>query len=509
MFFVNIMLNKLWPIIKTSLLSILPLTLMVVLFHLTGIVPILEGDFINLLIGAALLIVGMIMFNIGVNSSIITIGDLFGSTLTKLKRFVVVLLILFFIGFLVTAAEPSVAILARQVPIQDIVFIVFVSVVAGIFLIFGVIRILFNRPINTLLMIGYIGVFVLVYFADKGYIPMAFDSSGVTTGLMTVPFIMAIGRGIASSHGNKNNQNDSFGLVGLVCIGPIIFVLLMGIIAGTSPEVISVDTMPVTNLFLSLLKEMGSTAFSISLVLVPILIFFFFYQLIIIKLTKKRLIRIFVGSIWLFFGMLLFLSGANFGFVGTAASFGKSLANIDNFGVVLIIVALIGATTVLAEPSVHILGDQVEEFSDGVLKKSTLVATLSIGVATALVISAIRIEYSIPIMYFVAPGFVIALILSLFTPSMYTAIAADSGGAVSGAVVASFISPMIGGLALHTLGEASFAEYGLGTIGLIAMIPLISMQFLGIHVKVKEVRNRKLALRRIREADETQIIYFD
>ncbi len=500
---------KIWPIIKTSLLSIFPLTIMVVFFHFSNIVPILADDLYYFIVGAILLILGMLMFNIGINSSIITIGDLFGSTLTKLKRFVVVLLILFFIGFFVTAAEPSVAILARQVPIQDLFFIVFVSVGAGIFLIIGVIRILFNRPINTLLMIGYLGVFILVYFADKGYVPMAFDSSGVTTGLMTVPFIMAIGRGIASSHGNKNNQNDSFGLVGLVCIGPIIFVLLMGIIAGVSPEVVSVDAMPVTNVFLALLKEMGSTAFSISLVLVPILIFFFFYQLVLIKLTKKRLIRILVGSIWLFFGMLLFLSGANFGFVGAATSFGKSLAGIDNVGIRLLIVALIGATTVLAEPSVHILGDQVEEFSDGVLKKSTLVATLSIGVALALIISVIRIEYQIPIMFFVAPGFIIALILTLFTPSMYTAIAADSGGAVTGAVAASFISPMIGGLALTSLGEGSFAEYGLGTIGLIAMIPLISMQFLGLHVKVKENHNRKLALQRIREADEAQIIYFN
>lgn len=501
--------KKLWPNIKTSLLSILPLTLMVILLHFTGVIRVLDSELLSFSIGALLLILGMIMFNIGVNASLITIGDLFGSTLTKLKKFVVVLLILFLIGFLVTAAEPSVAILAKQVPIQDVIFIVFVSVGAGLFLIIGVVRILYNRPINTLLMIGYLGVFLLVYFADKGYIPMALDSSGVTTGLLTVPFIMAIGRGIASSHGNKNNQNDSFGLVGIVCIGPIIFVLLMGIIAGTSPEVVSVDSMPVTNIFLALLSEMGSTAFSISLVLVPILIFFFFYQLIVIKLTKKRIIRILVGSIWLFFGMLLFLSGANFGFVGAATSFGKSLANIENFGVVILIVALIGATTVLAEPSVHVLGEQVEEFSDGVLKKSTLVATLSIGVAISLTIAAIRIKFSIPIMYFAGPFFLLALVLSLFTPPLYTAIAVDSGGAVTGAVAASFLSPMIGGFALYALGDDAFAEYGLGTIGLIAMIPLISMQILGLSVKIKEIRNRKVALRRIREADESQIIYFD
>lgn len=501
--------NKLWPIIKTSLLSILPLTLMVIILHFTTLIPILDSDLIRFSIGAFLLIVGMIMFNIGVNASIITIGDLFGSSLTKLKRLVVVLLILFSIGFLVTSAEPSVAILARQVPINDVIFIVFVSVGAGIFLIIGVIRILFNRPINTILMIGYFFVFALIVFADQGYIPMAFDASGVTTGLMTVPFVMAIGRGLASSHGDKNNQNDSFGLVGIVCIGPIIFVLIMGIIAGTAPEVIASGAMPLTNIFLSLIKEMGTTSLSILMVLVPILLFFFVYQLVLIKLTKKRLTRILVGAIWLFFGMLLFLAGANFGFVGTANTFGDSLGKIENIGLLLLIVSAVGATSVLAEPSVHILGEQVEDFSDGVIKKSTLVFTLAVGFALSLVIATLRIIFQVPIIYFVAPGFAIALVLSLFAPSMYTAIAADSGGAVTGAVAASFISPMIGGLALSKLGEGSFAEYGLGTIGLIAMMPLISVQLLGLRVKIKTYSNYKAALRRIRETNEDVIIYFD
>ena len=501
--------KNIWPIIKMSLLSILPLTVMVLFFHVTNIVPILNSDLVRLSVGAVLLIVGMILFNIGVNASIITIGDLIGSTLTKVKRLAVILVMLFLIGFLVTAAEPSLAILARQVPIQDMIFIIFVSIGGGLFLIIGVLRILYNRPINTIMLIGYLLVFVLIIFVDSGYIPMSFDASGVTTGLITVPFILALGRGIASSHGNKHNQNDSFGLVGIVCIGPIIFVLLMGMIAGTSPEIITSETMPMTNFFLELFTEMGSTAFSITIVLVPILLFFFFYQLMVIKLTKKRLVRILVGSVWLFFGMLIFLTGANFGFVGAALTFGESLSKIDNIFLVAFIVGLIGAVSVLAEPSVHILGAQVEEFSDGVVSKATLVATLSLGVATSLLISAIRIQYSIPIIYFLAPGFVIALILTLFAPPMYNAIAMDSGGAVSGAVAASFISPMIGGLALNRLGEGSFAEYGLGTIGLIAMMPLISMQILGLKVKFTEDNNRKLALRRIKETDENQIIYFD
>ena len=175
----------------------------------------------------------------------------------------------------------------------------------------------------------------------------------------------------------------------------------------------------------------------------------------------------------------------------------------------VIIVVVIGATSVIAEPSVHILGEQVEELSDGVIKKSTIVITLAIGVAISLSIVALRIKFNIPIIFFVAPAYVFALILSLFTPPMYTAMAADSGGAVTGAVAASFISPMIGGLALGVLGEGSFAEYGLGTIGLMAMMPLISIQLLGLRVKLKADVSRRIALRRIREADENQIIYFD
>ncbi len=495
--------------LKTSILSILPLVVVAFIFHFLGLVSLSNLEIIKLSIASILLIIGMVMFNFGVNSSLITIGDLLGSSLTKIKKLVVIVLIIFSIGFLVTFAEPSVALLARQVPSDDLLFIAFVSLGAGLFLVIGVLRIIFNRPINTLLMIGYLGVFTLITFVDSGYIPMAFDSSGVTTGLLTVPFIMAIGRGIASSHSNKHNQNDSFGLVGLVCIGPIIFVLLMGIIAGSAPTITATDTMPVTNLFLSLIEEIGSTAFSIAIILIPILVFFYFYQIILIKLTKKSLLKIIVGSIWVFFGMLLFLSGANFGFVGPATSFGKSLAEQNSVTLLVLVVVVIGATSVIAEPSVHILGEQVEELSDGVIKKSTIVITLAIGVAISLSIAALRIRFNIPIIFFVAPSYVFALILSLFTPPMYTAMAADSGGAVTGAVAASFISPMIGGLALGVLGEGSFAEYGLGTIGLMAMMPLISIQLLGLRVKLKADVSRRIALRRIREADENQIIYFD
>lgn len=503
------MLKNIFNTIKVSILSILPLVLVVLIFNLTGLVVLSSSEVYKLIFASILLIVGMVMFNIGVNSSLITIGDLLGSSLTKIKRIIVIILIIFLIGFLVTFAEPSVALLASQVPSSDLLFIAFVSLGAGLFLIIGVLRIIFNRPINTLLMIGYLVVFSLLTFVDSGYIPMAFDSSGVTTGLLTVPFIMAIGRGIASSHSNKHNQNDSFGLVGLVCIGPIIFVLLMGIIAGSAPTIIATDTMPVTNLFLALMDEIGSTAFSIAIILIPILVFFYFYQLALIKLTKKSLLKIFVGSIWLFFGILLFLSGANFGFVGPATTFGKSLSDINSVVLLVIIVVVIGATSVIAEPSVHILGEQVEELSDGVIKKSTIVIILAIGVAISLSIAALRIKFNIPIIFFVAPAYVFALILSLFTPPMYTAMAADSGGAVTGAVAASFISPMIGGLALGVLGEGSFAEYGLGTIGLMAMMPLISIQLLGLRVKLKADVSRRIALRRIREADENQIIYFD
>lgn len=506
---VLIMLKNLFATIKTSILSILPLTLVVIIFHLFGLVTLSNSDLTRLIIAAFLLILGMVMFNIGINSSLITIGDLIGSSLTRMKRLVVIILIIFFIGFLVTFAEPSVAILARQVPSNDLLFIAFVSFGAGLFLVIGVLRIIFNRPINTLLMIGYLIVFALLYFVDSGYIPMAFDSSGVTTGLLTVPFIMAIGRGLASSHSNKYNQNDSFGLVGLVCIGPIIFVILMGIIAGNAPSIVTSEVMPVTNIFLDLMSEIGSTAFSIAIILFPILIFFYFYQLTLIKLTQKSILKILVGTVWSFFGMLLFLSGANFGFVGPATSFGESLSSINSVIVIVLIVVVIGATSVVAEPSVHILGDQVEDLSDGVIKKSTIVITLAIGVAISLMIAALRIWFTIPIVYFVAPAIVLALILSIFTPSMYTAMAADSGGAVTGAVAASFISPMIGGLALGLLGQGSFAQYGLGTIGLIAMMPLISIQILGLHVKVKENISKRLALRRIREADENQIIYFN
>ncbi len=496
-------------IVKQSLLSILPLALMVLFFSFTGIVSLDGVDMIRLLIGAILLVVGMVLFNLGVNSSMITMGEFVGSTLTKVKRIVVVILILFLIGFLITAAEPALAILAKQVPIEDMVFIIFVSIGSAIFTIIGIFRIIYNKSIKEILMVGYALVFLLVALSLSGYIPMSFDASGVTTGIVTVPFILALGKGVASSKKDHVNQDDSFGLVGIVCIGPIIFVLIMGMIAGVNPEVVTSDTVPITNMFLELMNEIGSTAFSVLIILIPILFLFFVYQFFLIKLTKKKIIKILMASSWLFLGLVIFLSGASFGYLGAAKTFGESLATKESLALVLLIVTLLGFTSVLSEPSVHVLGEQVEDFSDGVIKKNTLVFSLAIGVAISLILSIIRIEFQIPAFVFLGTGFFIALLLSLFVPSIYTAIAFDSGGAVSGAITASFIVPMISGFALHTLGEGSLAEFGLGAVGLVAMMPLIIIQLLGLEASIRERYSMKLARRRIKEEGENQIVYFD
>ena len=494
-------------ILKESLLSTLPITLIVLILYWTNIVQLTNTELTGFIVSALLLIVGMSLFSLGTNQAMLPIGESLGASITKRKKILFLILVIFLIGFIVTVAEPSLMLLAQQVPIDTWTFVIIVALGVGVFLVIGIVRILFQKRIATMLIAFYGVIFALIYFSNKGYIPMAFDASGVTTGLITVPFVMAIGTGVAHVRGGKQAHNDSFGLIGMASIGPILLIVILGIFFPDMPIYQVGNEQQNLNLWQEFLHTGLKTMFEIAIVLLPIILFFFIYQTIFIKLPKQKIIKILVGLVYTFFGLVFFMTGANVGYLPIGRVVGQSLNSVSMRFIIVIIAFMMGAMTAFAEPAVHVLGKRVEDITGGTITYWPLVLTLSLGVGVAITLAVLRIIFKIDIMIFLFVGYLIALTLSLIVPKMYTAIAFDSGGAVSGPMTSAFLTPLIVGFALDS--QADVMLYGFGMVAFVAMMPLISVQLLGFNALIQDKIRRRIARRRVEEQFDDEIIYFD
>ncbi len=490
--------------IVESLTSVLPIALIIMILAAT-VAPLDTGTFVLFLAGVVLLIIGMGMFTLGADMSMLVIGENIGSAMTKSRKIWLIALLSFIIGIVVTIAEPDLQILAGQVPslaqktpLGNYLLILTVAVGVGLFLMIAMLRIVFRIRLSWLLLIFYIAAFVLSIFVAPDFWAVSFDAGGVTTGPMTVPFIISLGVGVSSIR--KDGESDSFGLVALSSVGPIIAVLTLAIIfrignveyvmtdpaaVGTTREALS----EYLHGFLDYGREVG-------IAIAPIIVFFLFFQLITRSIGKRQLVRIFVGFLYTFIGLVLFLSGANVGFMPVGMAIGKTLASKWGGWLLIPVGMLLGYFIVAAEPAVHVLNKQVERLSAGAIRAGAMKKGLCIGVCISLGLAMTRILTGINIMWILIPGYAIALILMFFTPPMFTGIAFDSGGVASGALVSSFVLPMAIGActALHGGSAAFVMTDAFGCVAFVALTPLISIQILGIAYKRKTDRIKKTFL---------------
>ena len=479
--------------LSETLKAVLPI-LAIVLLLCFSIAPIPPSILMTFLIGAILLIVGMLFFNVGVELSMTPIGERVGSSMTRSKNIFVIILISFIMGFIITMSEPDLQVLAQQVPsIPNMVLILAVAIGVGIFLVIALLRMLFGIPLSYLLVFFYGVIFVLAIFVPKSFLAIAFDSGGVTTGPMTVPFIMSFGIGIAAIRSDKHAEDDSFGLVSLCSIGPILSVLILGMIYNPeSTEYVS-DSIPMIdntvdmwNLFAvefpTYMKEMAVS-------ILPIIVFFGIFQLITRDVNKRTLIKIGIGLVYTYIGLVLFLTGVNVGFMPAGNYLGQTLASLPYAWILVPIGMIIGYFIVRAEPAVFVLTKQVEEMTSGAISAKAMGTSLSIGVAASVGLAMIRVLTGINILWFLVPGYFIALILTFFVPKLFTAIAFDSGGVASGPMTATFLLPLAMG-ACEALGGNIITD-AFGIVAMVAMTPLITIQIMGLVFKLKERKLRQ------------------
>lgn len=480
-----------------SLKSILPIAAIVALLGIS-LTPMDTGTFLLFSIGVICLIIGLAVFTMGAEMSMSTLGAKIGTSLASSGKIWLIALISFLIGILVTISEPDLQILADQVSdVKNEVLILTVSVGVGIFLLIAMLRTIFHVSLSLLLMIFYAAAFALCFFVPSGFWSVAFDSGGVTTGPMTVPFIMAIGTGVASVRPSKDGNDDSFGLVALCSIGPILAVLILGIvykIDGSQyipPELTTIaDT---REGFTHYLFGFVESAKEVGIALLPTIVFALFFQVITRAFSVKQLVRIGVGILYTFVGLVVFLTGANQGFLTTGSELGGALADIGEGWAIIPISMVIGYFIVAAEPAVYVLNKQVEQITAGAIPAKTMRLTLSIGVAGALGLSMLRILTGISILWILIPGYIVALGLSFFVPKFFTGIAFDSGGVASGTMMSAFVLPLAQGACSTVNPDPKYImTQAFGCVAFVALTPIISIQVCGLiyNLKSKKAINR-------------------
>lgn len=519
--------------LKETVFSVAPIMLIVLLLGVT-VAPLGGELLLQFTLGGIMVIVGLTIFLLGVDMGILPIGERSGAALTSKRNLPLLLIAAFFIGFIVTLAEPDIQVLADQVrSIESSVskwgLIFAIAAGVGLFVAIGILRIILSIPLRIILIISYVAVFVLAAFAPSALQGVAFDSGGATTGPMTVPFILALGVGVAAvrtksaKNADKNSMDNdgSFGLTGIASVGPVLAVIVYAIIiakmsgaAGDAgQELASATEGEVLTGFHLVFAHIPAVAKEVISALAPLAAMAVFFQITLIKMPPMQVVRMVRGFILSFVGLVIFLSGAQSGFMPAGQKLGELLGKLaadgdkllvlyDAAGAVersfnipqiigiiglLLIGCVFGAVVVCAEPAVWVLTDQVEEISGGMIRRKVILVALSAGVAISIGISMARILFGFSLWYILIPGYIVALSLAFFSPKLFTGIAFDSGGVASGPMSSTFILSFALGVS-QAAGDGSATD-AFGVIALIAMTPLIAIQILGIVFKIKSARH--------------------
>lgn len=475
-------LPKLKEKLLEALAAVLPIVGIVVVLCFS-VAPISPSILLCFLLGAVMIVLGMMFFTLGAESSMTPMGERVGTAVTRSRSLAVIIGMGFLLGFLITISEPDLQVLAGQVPaVPNMVLILAVAAGVGLFLVLALLRMLFGVPLAPMLVVFYLIVFVLALFVPKDFLAVAFDSGGVTTGPMTVPFIMALGVGISAIRNDRHAADDSFGLVSLCSVGPILAVLILGMIfrpedgAYTAPVLPEIaDSVELWALFRSGLPTYIK---EIAVSLLPIAALFGVFQLAVLKLSARTLKKIAVGLVYTYIGLVLFLTGANVGFMPAGNYLGQVMAGLAHPWIIVPVGMVIGYFIVKAEPAVYVLNKQVEEITDGAVSSTAMGAGLSIGVAVSIGLAMVRVLTGVSILWFLIPGYAIAIVLSFFVPRIFTAIAFDSGGVASGPMTATFLLPFAQGACVAVGGDIVTDAFGV--VAMVAMTPLIAIQILGM-----------------------------
>lgn len=485
----RILLNKL----KEVALSVIPIMVIVTILNFT-FVPLETSVYWRFIVGSLMIIFGLTIFLIGIDIGVTPVGQLFGSKLAKSNKIWIVALFGLFLGFVISVAEPDLEILARQIEtttqgaITASELVIYVSIGVAVLVMLGLIRILFDIPLYKILLVIYGLILLTMIIVPQSMVAIAFDSSGATTGALTVPFILALAVGVSNLKRNgKKSEKDSFGLVALASGGAIIGVLLLSLIKDVDTLSGSLESTPDigNKILIPFLQAIPEEALNALISLAPILLIFIASNIFIFKMYRRQFVTIMKGFIYVFVGLILFLVGAHKGFMEVGATIGQEVALMDQKIWLFLISFVIGLTIVLAEPAVYVLTHQIEAITSGYVNRKFVSLFLSLAMGMALSLNMLRILVpGIHLWHILVPGYIIALGLMFFTPKLFVGIAFDAGGVASGPMSATFVLTFAQGVAFSS-PATGIVENAFGMIALIALMPIISIEILGLLFKIK------------------------
>lgn len=477
--------------LRESAVSVIPIIVIVALLCLC-VLPMSTDLLLAFLVGAIMIVAGMGLFSLGAEQSMTPIGNKIGTALTKTKNLPLIIGVSFLLGFAVTVAEPDLQVLAETVPnINKTVLLVTVGVGVGLFMSFCMVRILYGLSLRWVLIVCYAVIFILAAFSDKNYLCIAFDSGGVTTGPMTVPFILALGVGVSNVRSDKRAEADSFGLVALCSIGPILSVLILGFLgssAGSTGDIGSAAFGSTKEIGTAFLRSLPANLKEMAVAMLPIVVIFLVFQFVSFRMSPRSFAKISVGIVYTYIGLVLFLTGVNVGFSSLSAQIGQAIVRSGMEFLLIPLAALLGWFIISAEPAVGVLEAQIESVSAGRIPGKAIKRSLSVAIALAMAIAMTRAVTGISVMWFLIPGYALSLLLSFFVPDIYTAIAFDSGGVASGPMTATFMLQFMMGTC-SALGGNILTD-AFGVVALVAMMPLISIQMVGFIYERKKLPAR-------------------
>lgn len=488
---------------KEAFSSILPITIIVIILNFT-LTPLGVPLIIRFIIGAILIIIGLSVFLIGVDIAITPLGSQVGATLAKSNKMWIVVVGGLIVGFFISIAEPGLIILADQVDIvtsgqiSSLSILSIVSIGLALMLAMGFVRIVTNTPLYKVLTVLYILVFILALFTPIEFLTIAFDASGATTGILAVPFILALALGVSTmKKDSKASEMDSFGLVAIASVGAIMSVMILSIFSGTRDftaklEFNITESKSILEPFIENIPTLFKEGF---LTILPLLIIFLFFQKVYFKMSSRNVAKMVKGFIYAFIGLFLFLVGVNTGFMDVGGIIGYTLASYDNKSYIVVIAFILGFVTILAEPAVYVLTYQIENVTSGYVKRKAILLALSIGVGAAVALSMIRIIVpGIQLWHYLLPGYIISLSMMYFIPKLFVGIAFDAGGVATGPMTTTFILAFTQGAA-EAIEGANILTDGFGMIATVAMTPIITLQILGFifGMNLKKGENLKNA----------------
>ena len=471
---------KLKEKLMESLTAVLPITLIVLALSVV-LVPMDVGTAVMFTVGAVLLVFGMGLFQLGAEMAMSPLGEGIGVQMERVKKIPVIVAIAFVMGVIITIAEPDLQVLAQQVPsIPNKVLIYSIAIGVGAFLALAVVRILKRISLSKLLLALYGLLAVVSVFVPESFLAVAYDSGGVTTGPITVPFIMAMGVGMAAVRGDKDAASDS---------------LLLGCFfnpqdAAYTPTLVP-EVATTQDVALTFAGGLPHYMAEVAMSILPIVAVFFIFQMMTRRYQKRQRRRVLVGFAYTYVGLVLFLCGVNVGFGPVGTVLGRSLAQPGYKWLLVPIGMLIGFFIVKAEPAIQVLNRQIQSVTSGAISARAMNRCLSIGVSVSVGLAMLRVVTGIPIAYILIPGYALALGISFVVPPIFVGIAFDSGGVASGPMTTTFLLPLSIG-ACEMLGGNVMTD-AFGVVALVALTPLIAVQLMGVAYRMKMSRVEKRA----------------